>query len=750
MADIIINIQGQASGATNAVDQLIGRLNNLSQALTNVQQQANTAFAAFNNLNLGGLDGINNSLNDINARLTDLENRLGGTQQQMSQTTVVTETTSREISSLGSSAGRASGFFAKLGASFARIAYYRILRTILKEIAQGFKEGMDNAYKFSKIVGGPLANAFDRVKSAGGQMKNQLGAALGTLIQQIAPVVNAAISLLTRLAQVITQIFALLGGSGTYLQATASGIDDVGSSAGGAGGKVKGLLAAFDELNVIGQESGGGGGGGGVDYSSMFEEVPIEGWLRDAFEASGIPESIERIKESWDRFVESVKSGDFEFGINTFILDPLRTVIDTLDGIINLLRGIMSGDLWLIDVSLGKLIFDSLINTVVVPFTRTIDLIFGTDLTEKVLSFKDKVDNGFQTMLSDEVRNGVKEKIRETFQTAWNKVKEIWDKVSTWFNENVVQPIVDFFSPIVERISGFFEGCWIIIKATWIVASEWFNDHVIQPIKQAFETVKEAVSLAFSVLWSKIKKPAITAAIWIIEHVVEPIAVGFAEAWDLIKYGADVLWWGIKTVFAVGVNAIIDIINGAISAFNVAASACAKITGDVWTDIEPIPKIAVESFDTIKERSSDSADAVRESFKGIKQYLNNELSANPVIRYTYQNAPSGVGGGSGRLTLNVAQERADGGFVDSGQLFVAREAGPEMVGTIGGNTAVANNDQIVAGIQSGVAQANEQQNDLLRQQNSILMALLNKEFTISPSVAFGQLVERSQALYARS
>lgn len=46
--------------------------------------------------------------------------------------------------------------------------------------------------------------------------------------------------------------------------------------------------------------------------------------------------------------------------------------------------------------------------------------------------------------------------------------------------------------------------------------------------------------------------------------------------------------------------------------------------------------------------------------------------------------------------------RAEGGFVDQGELFVAREAGPELVGNINGHTAVANNDQIVKGIQSGV------------------------------------------------
>lgn len=48
---------------------------------------------------------------------------------------------------------------------------------------------------------------------------------------------------------------------------------------------------------------------------------------------------------------------------------------------------------------------------------------------------------------------------------------------------------------------------------------------------------------------------------------------------------------------------------------------------------------------------------------------------------------------------------ATGGFPDVGQMFIARERGPELVGTIRGRSAVANNDQIIAGISSGVYKA---------------------------------------------
>jgi hypothetical protein len=48
---------------------------------------------------------------------------------------------------------------------------------------------------------------------------------------------------------------------------------------------------------------------------------------------------------------------------------------------------------------------------------------------------------------------------------------------------------------------------------------------------------------------------------------------------------------------------------------------------------------------------------------------------------------------------------AEGGFPQQGQMFIAREAGAELVGNIGGSTAVANNDQIVTAVSDGVYRA---------------------------------------------
>ena len=63
-----------------------------------------------------------------------------------------------------------------------------------------------------------------------------------------------------------------------------------------------------------------------------------------------------------------------------------------------------------------------------------------------------------------------------------------------------------------------------------------------------------------------------------------------------------------------------------------------------------------------------------------------------------------VAGGNKDVSLKL-RAYATGGFPDVGQMFIAREAGPELVGNIGRKTAVANNDQIVSGIESGVYRA---------------------------------------------
>lgn len=102
---------------------------------------------------------------------------------------------------------------------------------------------------------------------------------------------------------------------------------------------------------------------------------------------------------------------------------------------------------------------------------------------------------------------------------------------------------------------------------------------------------------------------------------------------------------------------------------------------------------------------------IKEAWSSVKNWWSTNVQ--PTID-RWKNAITGIfSGGSSAKTVTPnwhnsgsdAKGYASGGFVTAGQLFYARESGPELVGSIGGRTAVANNDQIVEAVSDGVYRA---------------------------------------------
>ena len=85
-----------------------------------------------------------------------------------------------------------------------------------------------------------------------------------------------------------------------------------------------------------------------------------------------------------------------------------------------------------------------------------------------------------------------------------------------------------------------------------------------------------------------------------------------------------------------------------------------------------------------------------------------------------------------------------GGFVDEGQLFIARESGAEMVGAMGRRTAVANNDQIVEGISAGVSVAND---GVIAAIYALMNIIEDKDLSVSIG---DDVIGRSYDRYSRS
>ena len=155
-----------------------------------------------------------------------------------------------------------------------------------------------------------------------------------------------------------------------------------------------------------------------------------------------------------------------------------------------------------------------------------------------------------------------------------------------------------------------------------------------------------------------------------------------------------------------------------------------KITGFVAEFIKRIQKKGVNIFSGNTISNFVAEFIKRTQKKGVNVFSGSVISGfiaqivdrvvkwkNPldqfiefIAKITKKTTSSDGKGATGGIYKNgrwqPVQRYASGGLIGtSGQMFIAREAGPELVGTLGGNTAILNNDQIVSSVSNGVAKA---------------------------------------------
>ena len=301
-ADAIKPLSAEIQNAilnANEIDVLTAKLERLKVALAE-------AFASGNTDKAYELQGKILQVQSAIDRATNAANRSKAAMHGFSEST-------KEMSK---SAERAKSPLENFVSSLKRIAFYRFIRTIIKAITQAFQEGLKNAYQFSSGMegsAGRFAAAMDSMKAAGGTMKNQLGAAFISLLAAIAPIVNAIIGLITRLAAALSQLFGAFTG-GTWLKATA-GAEELADACGGgaaAAEEWKNQLMGFDEINRLEapNDGGGGGGGGGGGVAGMFEEAELTGFfkrLHDKIEELKNSLNFEPLKDAWDKLTGAVE-----------------------------------------------------------------------------------------------------------------------------------------------------------------------------------------------------------------------------------------------------------------------------------------------------------------------------------------------------------------------------------------------------------------------------------------------------------
>lgn len=167
-----------------------------------------------------------------------------------------------------------SSSIGRLLSSVKRVAFYRIIRTALKEIGQAISVGVKDLYQYSQAVGTTFAGAMDRAASASLFFKNSIGSVAGPLIESLVPVLEVVVDRVAALLDKLAQLFAALSGQSTYSKAIKTTTKFAEATTGAAKAMQK-YLAPFDELNVITQNSGGGSGKTTPNFSEMFTEAPV-------------------------------------------------------------------------------------------------------------------------------------------------------------------------------------------------------------------------------------------------------------------------------------------------------------------------------------------------------------------------------------------------------------------------------------------------------------------------------------------
>jgi hypothetical protein len=253
----------------------------------------------------------------------------------------------------------------------------------------------------------------------------------------------------------------------------------------------------------------------------------------------------------------------------------------------------------------------------------------------------------------------------------WDEISAFFAPVAEWFDVNVVQPI-----------SGFFSGLWTDIVDTFSPAVTWFSD-LWKSVSQTFEDVFYDIGVLVSGTWETIKIVWGIASDWFEMHIIQPLSNLFSSLWSGITGWASNTW-----------NSICNWFLAAYTYINTYF-------------ISPLRSAVATVFDGL-------VGAVKVALNGAISLLNSALSwmfsgINGILSSLRNFSIAGYSPFAGLREISVPQipMLANGGFVDQGQLFIAREAGAEMVGSIGRRTAVANNDQIVEGITYGVREAND-------------------------------------------
>lgn len=521
--------------AGQAVEQITAKTNILKRTLSSIGGVFSKGFS----LGAGALHKLGNALTKVQVAGTKAKNALGRIKDMLG-------------SALAAKVKQNTSGLGQLFNSLKRIAMYRTIRFALSEITKALKEGINNLYQYSNLMGGTFAQSMDRLATSASYLKNSLGAMAAPIINALAPAIDFVIDKVVSLLNVINMLFARLSGASTFMaakkNATSYGdsLESAGSSAAKAAKEIRDATTGIDELNIIMQKDNtGSGGGAGTDYGSMFEELPID---------NNVSEFADKLKQAFD-------NADWK-GLGTLLGEKVNEIVDGInwDGVGHKigygLNGAIQTAYWFLKTvdfhNIGQHVAE-LINgaleevdttfigrTIVRWFTLKFDFILGLlgGLDWGLIARK----------ISDCIKGAFDEATEWLNGYDWSEMgKNLWENIKTTVSNidwaGIATSIFTFLGTAirsaVQFLGGFFGNIGSDIKNWWdseIAGEDW---------KQTGLNLLNFIGEAFLDIGS-----------WVTEHIVDPLfnALVGEEKWAEFKQAGRDLWNG----FTQGVQEFFD------------------------------------------------------------------------------------------------------------------------------------------------------------------------------------------------
>lgn len=519
------------TGANTATNGFMNTLRNLGGVFSR-------AFSALGGATLKGLKGSLNGITSAAKAAITAGKKLGSTFG----------------SKLAAQVKKTTSGLGKLGYAFKQVLLYQGLSSLIYGFANAMKEGINNLYQYSSLMGGQFKSSMDSLATSFQYLKNSMGAMVSPIINALAPAIDFLIDKFVALLNIVNQFFARLTGASTYTAAKKSAasygdtISDTAGTAKKAAKEIKDATTGIDELNIISQNDNsgsGGGGAGGKDYGSMFEQLPIENSisefadkLKAAFEAGDWKELGTLLGEKFNEIVDSIDWSGIGHKIGYGLNGAIQTAywfLDTAD-FTNLGAHIAE----LLNATLSEIDFTYAGRLMVQWFTIIPDLIIG---------FLSELDWGLVgKSISDFIIGAFDEATKWLNSYNWSDLGSLlWQKIKDLFTNidwgGIASSIFTFLGTAirscVEFLGGFFGSIGKDIKNWWdkeIAGEDW---------KETAVNLLNAIGKGFADIGS-----------WVMDNMIDPLfnALVGEEKWAEFKQAGRDLWNG----FTQGVQEFFD------------------------------------------------------------------------------------------------------------------------------------------------------------------------------------------------